>query len=145
MQWDWSKDCEEAFVKAKELVTSDQVLCHHSPVKPIRLACDALPFGMGAVLSYTFEDGTQRPIAFSSRTLTKTERNYSQIDKEALAIIFGIKRFHTYLYGRHFTLITDHQPLLSIFSLTKGLPAPAAARLQRYFWKFRNFSRLANL
>ena len=69
-----------------------------------------------------------------------SERNYSQIDKEALAIIFGIKKFHTYVYGRHFTLITDHQPLLSIFSPRKGLPATAAAQLQRYTEFFSSYS-----
>ena len=114
------------------MVITDQNLCHHSPVKPIRLVCDASPFGVGAVLSHTFEDKTERPIAFTSRTLAKTVRNYSQIDKESIAITFGIKKFHTHLYGRHFTAIRDRQPLLSIFSLTKGLPATAAARLQRY-------------
>lgn len=58
-KWHWSKDCKEAFLKAKELIISDQVLCHHSPVKPIRLACDASPFGVGAVLSHIFEDRTE--------------------------------------------------------------------------------------
>ena len=111
---------------------SNQVLCHHSTVKPIQVSCDASPFGVGAVLSHVVEDGTERPIAFASRSLTKADRNYSQVDKEALAIIFGIKKFHIYLYGRYFTLITDHQPLLSIFSPSKGLPATATARLQRY-------------
>ena len=129
--WKWTKRCDDACKKVKEMVTSDLVLCHHDPKKPIRLACDASPYGVGAVLSHII-DGQERPIAFASRTLTKTERNYSQIDKEALAIIFGIKRFHAYLYGRHFTLITDHQPLVSIFSPTKGIPVTSAARLQRY-------------
>ena len=61
-----------------------------------------------------------------SRALSKTEQRYSKIDKEALAILFGVKKFHSYLFGRHFTLITDHQPLVSIFNRT------SAARLQRY-------------
>ena len=131
-KWIWDKSCESAFQKAKEMVTSDLVLCHHDPKCPIRLACDASPFRVGAVISHIMNDGTKRPIAFASRTLTKTEQNRSQIDKEATAIIFGVKKFHTYLFGRHFTLITDNQPLVSIFSPKKGISMMTAARLQRY-------------
>ena len=65
-----------------------------------------------AVLSHKMSDGTERPIAFASRTLSSAEKNYSQLDKEGLACIFGVKRFHLYLYGRNFTLVTDHKPLL---------------------------------
>lgn len=78
------------------------------------------------------EDGTERPIAYKSRSLTKAEKAYSQIDKDALSIYWGVQEFHTYLYGRHFTLITDHKPLVSIFHPGKRLPAMTTARLQRY-------------
>ena len=64
------------------------VLTHYDPEQPLRLACDASPVRIGAVLPHIMEDGSERHIAFASRTLTKAERNYSQIDKEALALVW---------------------------------------------------------
>ena len=70
--------------------------------------------------------------AFASRTLTKSEKNYAQLEKEALSLVYGIKKFHQYLYGCKFILITDHKPLLSILGPSSGIPSLAAARLQRW-------------
>ena len=94
--------------------------------------CDASAYGVGAALLHIFPNGEERPIAFASRTMSTAERNYAQFDKEALSIIFGVKKFHFYLYGRHFELHTDHQALTWIFGNKKGIPVMAAARIQRW-------------
>ena len=99
---------------------------------PLRMACDASQYGVGAVISHTMPHGSERPIAYGSSTLSKAEKNYAQIEKEALAIIFEIKTFHQYVYGRRFKLLTDHKPLTTILSPKASLPALAAARLQRW-------------
>ena len=131
-KWNWRCKCDDAFNEEKMLLASDVVLTHYDPKLPLRLACDASAYGLGAVLSHTMSDGTERPIAYVSRTLSKAEINYSQIDKEALAIIWGVKKFHNYLYGQNFIIVTDHQPLTSIFHPKKSIPIMTAARLQRY-------------
>lgn len=108
------------------------ILIHYNTDLELILAYDASPVGVGAVLSHWLPDGKDKPIAFTSRTLTKSEQGYSQINKEALALIYGVKYFHQILYGRKFILRTDHKPLISIFGEGKGIPTMEAHRLQRY-------------
>ena len=86
-------------------------MTHYDPNLPLKLAADASQYGVGVVISNVLLGGDERPIAFASRSLSKSEQNYAQIDKEALALIFGILKFYAYIFGRKFTLVTDHQPL----------------------------------
>ena len=86
---------------------SNKVLIHFDPSLPLRRAGDASSYGVGAVISHVCLDGSERPIAFASRTLTASEQNYSQLE-EALSLIFGVHKFHQYLYGRPFVLLTSH-------------------------------------
>lgn len=114
--WKWTKACGQAFKTAKQLIISDKVLTHCNPDLPLCLVCDASLYGIEVVLSHKMTDGTERPIAFTSRSLTTAEQNYVQIDREGLSLVCGVKKFQQYLYGKHFTLITDYQPLLAIFN-----------------------------
>lgn len=134
VKWEWGDNQEKAFHKIKEELTSDRVLAHYNPELPIVVTSDAGPEGLGAVLAQKQADGTERAIAYASRSLSKAERNYAQIQKEATSIVFAVKKFHHYLYGRTvpFILRTDHKPLIIIFGNKKGVPELAANRLQRY-------------
>ena len=130
--WQWTEKEEEAVNKLKKHLISAKVLVHYDPKLPLKLDCDASSVGIGAVLSHVYSDGSEKPIAYASRSLTKAERNYSQIEREALSIVWGIKKFHNYLYLNKFTLITDHKPLTIIFNPSKALPSVASARIQRW-------------
>lgn len=134
----WSSNCEAAFLKLKNIITSDLVLMPFDPELPVIVACDASPTGIAGVLSHII-DGKERPVAFASRSLTSAEQNYSQLDREALAIIFTINHFFMYLYGRKFKLMTDNRPLTRIFHQHNKLPPMTSARLLRYAEFLSNF------
>ena len=132
VKWQWTSTEAKAFRESKDLLTSNSLLVHYNPSQQLTLMCDASPYGVGAVLSQIDEQGVERPVAYASRTLSQAERNYSQLEKEALALIFGTKRFHNYLYGRSFTLYTDHKPLQGLLNQSKAIPTLASARIQRW-------------
>jgi hypothetical protein len=104
------------------MITKGKLLVFYDMNKPLHLACDSSAYGIGAVVSHIMEDGSESPIAFASRTLNSSEHNYAQSEMEALSIIFGVKKFHTYLYGRTFTLITKHKPLVTILGPNNVVP-----------------------
>lgn len=134
----WSSTCEAAFINLKNEIASDTVLTPFNPDLPLTIDCDASPTGISGVLSHTI-DGVDRPVAFASRSLTKTEMNYSQLDREALAIVFALKKFYYYIYGRKFTLYSDNRPLTHILHENSKLPAMTSARLLRYATWLTNF------
>ena len=129
-KWNWTETQQTAFDKAKSLLQSSVVLAHYDAFKKLVLACDASPYGVGAVLSQYQDDGVEKPVAFASRSLSKAEKNYSHLEKESLAVIFGVKHFHQYLYGRHFTILSDHESLRRLFSETKAVLPMASGRIQ---------------
>ena len=124
-----------AFQKLKTMLTSDTMLTHFDSTKRIKLACDASAYGVGAVLSHVEQNGVERPICCASRTMTKAEQNYSQLERESLSKIFGISKFHDYLWGHHFVIETDHQPLVKILGECTGIPTIASSHLQRWALK----------
>ncbi|XP_059621313.1 uncharacterized protein K02A2.6-like [Phlebotomus argentipes] len=128
----WTKECERAWCTVKREMLSDKFLDHYNPQLPLRLATDASPVGVGACISQLHSDGAEKPVQYASRSLTKTQRNYSQMDREAYGIVFGLKKFYPYLFGRRFTLITDNKALYHIFNPKKGIPQYTAMRLQHY-------------
>ncbi|XP_064470186.1 uncharacterized protein K02A2.6-like [Ornithodoros turicata] len=130
--WTWGTEQQLAFQKSKDLLTSARVLAHFDPKKPLVLVCDASPYGVGAVLAHRELSGEELPIAYASRSLMPAECNYSQLDKEALAVIFGVLRFHQYLWGHSFEIVTDHKPLLGLLAHDKPVPNNCSPRLLRW-------------
>ena len=121
----------ECFKRVKAVIASAPVLKYFDPSVEAVLQCDASQHGLGACL---MQNG--QPVAYASRSLTETECNYVQMEKELLAIVFGVEKFESYLYGRKFKVETDHKPLESI--LKKSLLS-APKRLQRMMLRLQNF------
>ncbi len=127
VQFKWAEDCETAFRTLIDRLITAPILAFPDFQREFLLATDASGFGIGAVLSQVLDDELEHPIAFASRALQKHERNYSTIEKECLAIVWGIKEFKHYLYGRPFVVITDHSPLSYMYQSTTD-----STRLQKW-------------
>jgi len=106
----WSETHEHAFQSLKRYVCNPPVLRLPDVRKSFTLQTDASCDGIGAILLQE-EEGVKHPVAFASKKLLPRERNYSTIEREALAIVWGVRKFENYLYGQHFFLETDHHPL----------------------------------
>ncbi|KER19612.1 hypothetical protein T265_11669 [Opisthorchis viverrini] len=126
--WCWSEECEEPFCKLKTMLTSDILLTHYGPKLSIIVAADASNCGVGVVILHVFPDGSEKAL----KSLTPAKQRYGQIEEEALALVFAVRRFPKMLCGRRFTPLTDHKPLPSFFGSKKDVPAHSANRLQRW-------------
>ena len=101
---------------------------------------DASPWALGAVLLQEQQDGSYRPIAFGSRSVSETEQKYGQVEKESLAIVFGCEHFHFYLYGRNFKIETDHRPLEHIYKpKATNTRKPTPARIERWLFRLQEY------
>ncbi|XP_062542458.1 uncharacterized protein K02A2.6-like [Armigeres subalbatus] len=113
----WSEKRKSAFKQVKAAISNPKYLGYYSPNNPTTLVTDASDCGLGAVLLQTVNN-IPRVISFASKTLSPSEKKYPTLDKEALGIVWATERFQMYLRGLHFTILTDHKPLVNIFSET---------------------------
>ena len=111
-QFVWTDDCEEAFNSLKQALTSPPLLAYPDFGNKFFLATDASQDAVGAVLSQ-MEDGKDRVVAYYSQKLTATQRKWSTYDRKLWAIVSSVRHFRHYLRGQEFTILNDHQPLLS--------------------------------
>lgn len=131
--FDWNALCEEAFNKIKEKLTSPPILQFPDFSKNFILTTDASQYAIGSILSQGVP-GNDLPVAYASRTLNKAEINYSTIERELLAIVWSVQHFRPYLFGRKFTIMTDHKPLVYLFSVSDP-----SSRLLRFRLKLEEY------
>ena len=129
--FEWTDTHESAFTAIKSLVSKNIGLQYYDPSKPVRVEVDASSKELGAALLQNCG-----PICFASRALTDTESRYNNIERECAAVVYGVQRFHHYLFGRQFRVLTDHKPLEVI--LHKPLHS-APPRLQRMMLKIQGY------
>ena len=108
-EWEWAQEQETLMAELNKLVTSVPLLAYYDPSKELVIQCDASSTGLGSTL---MQEG--KPLAYASRALSTTEVGYAQIEKECLAIVFSLERFHQYTFGRKTIVNTDHKPLETI-------------------------------
>ncbi|XP_043191558.1 uncharacterized protein K02A2.6-like [Amphibalanus amphitrite] len=129
-EFDWSDEADTSFNRIKELVTSRPILQPFDPALPTVVTSDASDRGAGAVLAQLHPDGTERPVSYWSRSFTDTEQRYSVSERETLSAVQAVERWRIYLWGRFFTLRTDHSALTTL--LSPKFSGRAGARVARW-------------
>ena len=127
VEWKWGKEEENTFAELKNIVSSDLCVEHFYQSRETFLITDAGPIGLGAILAQKQENGEVKPVAYASRSLTRQEQKYSQTEREALGVVWACERFHLYIYGSPFKILSDHQPLKVLYS-HQGKPSPRVLR-----------------
>lgn len=132
----WDKPQDSAFNALSATLSSPPILLHPDYDKPFLLFTDASNVTIGAILAQQDENQVDHPISYYSKTLSKAERNYSVTEQEYLAVLLFIKHFRPFLYGTHFTIITNHSSLwwLKQMKDPDGRLARWALRLQAYYF-----------
>lgn len=137
----WSDIHQQAFENIKKLFVNENILCHFNPEYETSIETDASSYGLGAVLLQRPNKQSQwSPVQFSSRTLNNAERNYSQIEREGLSVIFALDKFREFLLGSPFTIFNDHKPLFTLFAKDKPVPISCSPRIQRWALKLSQFN-----
>ena len=133
--WSWGPEQSEAFEKLCNLISSDTVLAYFDPFLPTQVRHNACKIGISGTLTQKHPDGSIRPVAFASRSLSPVEQRYSQTEREALSGVWACERFHFYIHGSQFDLVGDHKPLEVLLN-SRGNPSPRIEhwrlRLQHY-------------
>ena len=131
VEFHWLDIHDKAFSDLKKILIDPEALRYYDVAKPVTLQVDASQHGLGAAL---IQDNG--PVAYASKALNETQRRYAQIEKELLAIVFGCKRFHQYVYGKTITIEADHNPLENIFRkpLSQG-----PSRLQKMLMQVQEY------
>ena len=135
--WCLGENEQRSYDALKQAITSTDVMAYYKENAETNLLVDVSPFGLGAILTQKQPNGDFRPVAYASRTLNAVERRYSQIEREALAILWSIQSFEVYLCGMDFTVYTDSRPLERVFSSSHDTISP---RIQKWVLKLQSYT-----
>ena len=134
--WQWGLEEQRCFEKLKALVTTTKVMAHFDKDLDTRVITDASPVGLGGIMMQRHGNDCWKVVEYISRSLTPVERRYSQTEREALGVVWALEKLDLYLCGKHFTVQTDHKPLIGVFKPA----AKTSARLLRWALRLQPYS-----